>query len=60
MMPYKMHTKHTKILFILTLILFLPSCLYRMPKEDDFSVIPDTNHPDIVKDSDMMIPSMNY
>lgn len=41
--------KYAKAIFFLCLILTLSGC-YRMPTEDDCSLVPTTNNPDITKD----------
>ncbi|MBA3722811.1 MAG: hypothetical protein H0W88_10485 [Parachlamydiaceae bacterium] len=45
----------------LTLILVLDSC-YRMPGDDDFSVVPTTNNPAVTheKSNTSLMPSVGY
>ncbi|KAF3362343.1 hypothetical protein PHSC3_001172 [Chlamydiales bacterium STE3] len=47
--------------FSLLGFLLLAGC-YRMPTEDDYSVIPATNHPDIVHDqgNNSFVPNLKY
>lgn len=35
------------LIFVATLT---TGCLYRMPEEDEFSLIPNTNHPDVTRE----------
>lgn len=48
--------KYAKAIFFLCLVLNLTGC-YRMPTDDDCSVVPTTNNPDITRDQgDTLIP----
>ncbi len=50
-----------KIFLILSLSLLLTGC-YRMPTDDDYSVVPNTNNPYITGDKagQMGMPTMGY
>lgn len=60
-----MHKKN-KCLFALLVIfslIVLNSCMYKMPTEDAFSVIPNTNNPKIFKedqDAASSLPKLAY
>lgn len=46
---------------IFTSILFLLTGCYRMPGENDYSVVPTTNNPSVTcEKNDNMMPSMKY
>lgn len=40
-------------------LIFFSGC-YRMPSEDDYSVIPTTNNPTITREKNTLIPNMPY
>lgn len=46
-------------LCVLCLGLTLTSC-YRMPGEDDYSLIPTTNNPDVTRHKESVEPTMKY
>lgn len=48
-------------IFILTSFLFLLSGCYRMPGENEYSVVPTTNNPSVTcEKNDNLMPSMKY
>lgn len=49
-----------KTIFFICALLTLTGC-YRMPTDEDFSVIPTTNNPDITRDrGESMMPNVGY
>ncbi len=53
--------KITGIVYAALLMAFLLTGCYRMPTEDEYSVIPRTNNPDIIREKvNPLAPSVNY
>lgn len=47
--------------YAVLLMAFLLTGCYRMPTEDEYSVIPRTNNPDIIREKvNPLAPSVNY
>lgn len=52
--------KPYRLLSILFLLVALTSC-YRMPQEDECSLVPMTNNPDVTRARDPgLLPTVNY
>lgn len=50
-----------QLLLLLPLVLLMSCGLYRMPADDEVSIIPLTNNPHLVGEKDPgLIPAMNY
>jgi hypothetical protein len=44
---------------LLTALLFMAQACYRMPGEDEYSVVPTTNNPSVIQDkTDTFLPGM--
>ena len=51
-------TKFAFVLFLICLLMNITSC-YRMPNENDFSVVPTTNNPAVTcEKSDALLPGL--
>lgn len=53
-------TKLANTILFLTLISLLTSCVYRMPEDDEFSLIPATNNPNYTKEKAGPTPGIGY
>lgn len=47
------------ILALVMVLTLLAGC-YPMPGEDDFSIVPTTNNPDITREKTSALPNMSY
>lgn len=56
-----MNAKFTKVSLAILSLILLAGC-YRMPGDDDYSVVPTTNNPDIVRDKggEQLMPNVSY
>lgn len=51
-----------KPLLFLAVLFSLSSCLYKMPEEDDYCLIPTVNNPDVTREKPSMstLPQAKY
>lgn len=50
----------SKSLLLILLISSLTSCCYRMPEEDEYSLIPATNNPNYTREKANATPGVSY
>lgn len=50
-----------KIVFLFLIATFILSACYRIPNEDDYSVVPSVNNPDLTREkSSGFMPNMGF
>lgn len=49
-----------KSILLISLISVLSGCCYRMPEDDEFSLIPSTNNPSYTREKPNAVPGLSY
>ena len=51
-----------RLLTTVVILFLLSSCIYRMPTDEDYSTVPTTNNPGIIRGSGdpSLMPGVNY
>jgi len=52
--------KFAKVMLLLIIAYSTVSCCYRMPEDDEYSLVPATNNPHYTKEKGSAVPGLGY